>query len=187
MSRKPYFGAIFGFFFFSIFSAIFYHFLGEAKANIFSLFFPISGRRPETPVLAGGQGRKSCKAKSNSNKIQGIQRNSSKTRVRFDGASSSNTCCPFFLALNWFVVGHLQCSSGLSARSEKRKKTWKGFPGLCGLGVEEPEKSSRRTFCHSVFKGFLWLFGSPSPRAPKGHTNQYQFFFSRLWVEKLEI
>ena len=52
MPPKPYFWAIF-----PIFRLIFCYFPGEAEADIFH-FFPISGRRPEIPVLAGGQGRK---------------------------------------------------------------------------------------------------------------------------------
>ena len=40
-----------------IFCLIFSYFLGEAETNIYSIF-PTSGRRPENPVPAGGQGRK---------------------------------------------------------------------------------------------------------------------------------
>ena len=56
MSRKPYFGSISGLF--SYFSAISSLISGRPKPILFQ-FFPISGRRPENPVLAGGQGRKS--------------------------------------------------------------------------------------------------------------------------------
>ena len=56
MSPKGYFGHIFGLF--SCFSANFSYFLGEAKTNIFPIFFLFRAGRPENPVLAGGQGRK---------------------------------------------------------------------------------------------------------------------------------
>ena len=41
---------------FSSFSANLFLFSGGSKTNIFSYCFPISGRRPENPVLTGGQG-----------------------------------------------------------------------------------------------------------------------------------
>ena len=56
MSPKRYFWAIFGLFF-PILSANFFLFSGGGQNQYFSPFFPISGRRPENPVLAGGQGR----------------------------------------------------------------------------------------------------------------------------------
>ena len=43
----------------SYFSDNFSLFSGGGRNSCFSYFFPISGRRPEIPVLAGGQGRNS--------------------------------------------------------------------------------------------------------------------------------
>ena len=42
---------------FSFFSANVFLFCGGGQNQYFSPFFPISGQRPENPVLAGGQGR----------------------------------------------------------------------------------------------------------------------------------
>ena len=42
---------------FSYFSANFSYFW-EAEIRVFPFFSPILGRRPEIPILAGGQGRK---------------------------------------------------------------------------------------------------------------------------------
>ena len=83
MGQKRYFWAIFGPF--SYFLANFFLFSGGGQNQYFSyFFFPISGRRPENPVLAGGQGRNLKSIFSGPNQVE-IGSKSGPNQVRRGG------------------------------------------------------------------------------------------------------